>query len=213
MPASSLYADDPRWVIVALGDSITAGAPGFISPLEYPPHGRGNEESQYSYWIMQKHPDWRVINQGISGERTDQMLARFESDVLSHQPDIVIVLGGGSDLSQGYGTAWVKRHLARIYRRALHHKINVLACTILPFSGTTPGMQERMKEVNKWILAYSEGVGAGYCNTYKAMEDNTRPGRLINTADGLHPDVKGYQRLGRAIAECLEEWISEIWGP
>ena len=38
--------------IVALGDSTTAGTPGFKSPLEAPPNGRGDETSQYAYWLM-----------------------------------------------------------------------------------------------------------------------------------------------------------------
>jgi hypothetical protein len=35
-----------------LGDSTTAGQPQFLSPLEAPPAGRENPESQYAYWMM-----------------------------------------------------------------------------------------------------------------------------------------------------------------
>ena len=35
--------------IIALGDSTTAGTPGFLSPLEAPPNGRGDVTSQYVY--------------------------------------------------------------------------------------------------------------------------------------------------------------------
>ena len=34
--------------IVALGDSTTAGTPAFKSPIEAPPNGSGNVESQYA---------------------------------------------------------------------------------------------------------------------------------------------------------------------
>ena len=37
--------------------------------------------SQYAYWLMQAHPDWVVLNHGVNGERSDQILARFERDV------------------------------------------------------------------------------------------------------------------------------------
>ncbi len=56
--------------IVALGDSTTAGTPAFKSPIEAPPDGAGNVESQYAHWLMQSHPDWRVLNRGVNGERT-----------------------------------------------------------------------------------------------------------------------------------------------
>jgi len=42
-------------VVVALGDSTTAGTPGFQSPVEAPPDGRGNVESQYPYWLAAMH--------------------------------------------------------------------------------------------------------------------------------------------------------------
>jgi lysophospholipase L1-like esterase len=47
--------------IVALGDSTTAGTPAFKSPIEAPPNGAGNVESQYASWLMKEHVDWRVL--------------------------------------------------------------------------------------------------------------------------------------------------------
>ena len=41
-------------LIVALGDSTTAGTPGFRSPVEAPPDGAGDVESQFAYWLMQR---------------------------------------------------------------------------------------------------------------------------------------------------------------
>ncbi|OAS18151.1 hypothetical protein A8708_05970 [Paenibacillus oryzisoli] len=42
-----------------------------------------------------------VINQGIGGETTDNLLARLHRDVLSFQPSAVIVTIGGNDAIQG----------------------------------------------------------------------------------------------------------------
>ncbi len=68
--------------IVALGDSTTAGTPGFQSALEVPPDGRGDETSQYAYWLMRAHPDWEVLNRGVNGERSDEIAARLARDVI-----------------------------------------------------------------------------------------------------------------------------------
>jgi lysophospholipase L1-like esterase len=62
--------------IVALGDSTTAGTPGFRSPIEAPPDGSGNVESQYAYWLTQAHPEWEILNRGVNGERTDPRATR-----------------------------------------------------------------------------------------------------------------------------------------
>ena len=56
----------PRSRIVAMGDSTTAGTPAFKSPREAPPDGSGDQTSQYAYWLMQAHPAWEVLNQGIN---------------------------------------------------------------------------------------------------------------------------------------------------
>ena len=77
--------------IVALGDSTTAGTPAFRSPIEAPPDGAGNVESQYAYWLMQTHPDWRVLNRGVNGERSDQIRARFARDVVAATPAAVVI--------------------------------------------------------------------------------------------------------------------------
>ena len=68
--------------IIALGDSTTAGTPGFLSPLEAPPNGRGDVTSQYAYWLMKSEPPWEVLNRGVNGERSDQIAARFARDVI-----------------------------------------------------------------------------------------------------------------------------------
>jgi hypothetical protein len=39
-------------LIAALGDSTTAGTPGYRSPIEAPTDGEGNAESQYAFWLV-----------------------------------------------------------------------------------------------------------------------------------------------------------------
>src|SRR2546430_14448941 len=72
--------------IVGLGDSTTAGTPAFRSPLEAPPDGEGDPESQYAFWMVRAHPDWTVLNRGINGQRAAEIRARFDRDVLAVHP-------------------------------------------------------------------------------------------------------------------------------
>lgn len=87
--------------IVTIGDSTTAGTPGFTSPIEAPPNGRGDATSQYAYWLMRTHPDWDVVNRGVNGERSDQIRARFERDVIAAAPKAVVIIAGVNDVYQG----------------------------------------------------------------------------------------------------------------
>jgi len=104
--------------IVGLGDSTIAGTPGFQSPIEAPPDGRGNPESQCGYWMMQAHPEWTVLNRGVNGERSDEIRTRFARDVLEARPDYVIVLAGVNDIFQGLLPEAVERNLGPIYAAA-----------------------------------------------------------------------------------------------
>jgi len=42
----------------------------------------------------------RAISRGVSGERTDQWYARFDTDVTPYLPDVVIGFGGSNDIDQ-----------------------------------------------------------------------------------------------------------------
>lgn len=192
-------------LIVALGDSTTAGTPGFRSPLEAPPEGEGDPQSQYTYWIMQRHPEWKVLNRGVNAECTDEMLARFERDVIALRPRAVVVLGGVNDVYQRRSAEQVEQNLQQMYERARRAGIEVLACTILPYDLATEAARARMREVNAWIRSAASAQGLGFCDTARVVEDPERPDKLLGSPDGLHPDVGTYRRMGEAIAACLDK--------
>lgn len=191
--------------VVGIGDSTTAGTPGFMSPLEAPPDGKGDPESQYSYWMMKAHPEWEVLNRGVNGQTTRQMLARFERDVVSADPDVVVVLGGVNDIYGGSEAAHVERNLESMYGIAESSRILVVGATILPYN--TAGLRERdaIRDVNAWVEASCGGARL-FCDTNAAVRDASDPHRLASSPDGLHPDARGYRRMGEAIAATLGRW-------
>jgi lysophospholipase L1-like esterase len=131
--------------IVAMGDSTTAGTPAFLSPIEAPPKGRGDVTSQYSYWLEQSHPDWEVLNRGVNGERSDQIAARFERDVVDAKPAIVVIIAGVNDVYQGRRVEQITQQLDRMYARAAKSGIHVVAGTIIPYNTATPEQNARMR--------------------------------------------------------------------
>src|SRR5436190_21991436 len=95
--------------IIAIGDSTTAGTPGFRSPLEAPPKGSGNVESQYAHWLMTAHPDWRVLNRGVHPGRSEQSRARFTLDAVQPRPARVVIIARGNDPYQGHDREALRR--------------------------------------------------------------------------------------------------------
>ena len=105
--------------IVALGDSTTAGTPAFKSPLESPPAGSGDDTSQYAFWLMKAHPEWVVLNRGINGQRSDEIRARFDRDVIQNAPAAVVIIAGVNDIYQGKSVEHVTGELQAIYGSSL----------------------------------------------------------------------------------------------
>lgn len=200
--------------IVALGDSTTAGTPGFQSPVEAPPDGAGDVTSQYAYWLRREHPEWEVLNRGVNRERTDQIAARFERDVLAHAPAIVIVIGGVNDIYDGFGPEHAIAHLRAVYDRAQEAGIAVVAGTILPFNSATAEHNDAMRRVNEWIRSQVRGpqvrgpraeFGGSLvvADTRAAVARADHPDLLASTPDGLHPSADGYRAMARALAPAI----------
>lgn len=76
--------------IVALGDSITFGAPGM--PEAAWPALLGQR-------LQDAHPDvrWRIHNAGVPGDTAPQGYARFERDVVAARPQLVLIAFGLND--------------------------------------------------------------------------------------------------------------------
>ena len=196
-----------RLTIVGLGDSTTAGTPAFQSPLEAPPEGEGNPESQYAYWMMRSHPDWSVLNRGINGQTVAEVRARFDRDVLRVKPEYVIVLAGVNDIYGGASAESVERELAAMYADALDAGIVPVAASVLPYDRATPRATAAIFTLNIWIESLAKVLHIPFCDTHAAVADPAKPDRLRGSPDGLHPDVDGYRRMGEALATTIEAHV------
>ena len=195
--------------IVCLGDSTTAGTPLFKSPVEAPPNGEGDERSQFPYWLRQSHPAWRVHNCGVNGERTDQIAARFDRDVLSHRPSVVVIIAGVNDVYQNLPADRVTSQLAGMYDRASEAGLSVVAGTIVPYNTATADQNTRMHAVNAWIREQAAIRSRFHvADTRAAAADPANIDKLSGSPDGLHPDIHGYRRMAEVIAPLVQKLVS-----
>lgn len=197
------------WTVLAMGDSTTAGTPGFRSSSETPPGGRGNPESQYTYWLGKKISGWKFLNRGVNGDRTEEITIRLRNDLKSYKPDVVILLAGVNDLYQGVTVERVTANLQIMYDLAEKSGAKVVVCSILPYDTASPKILGRIQEVNGWIKGYAATKKYIFCDTYAAVENPEKPGKLVSTPDGLHPDVSGYRKMGESLAEVFKKEFQE----
>lgn len=193
--------------IVGLGDSTTAGTPGFRFPLEAPPNGAGNPESQYAFWMMRSHPEWTVLNRGVNGETAEQVRARLPRDVLGPRPAYAIILVGVNDIFGGQRAETVERQLAAMYADVLDAGIVPVAATVLPFNSATARASGDILTLNAWIENLAKVLGILFCDTHAAVADPADSNRLRGSPDGLHPDVAGYRAMGEALSRTIEDHL------
>ncbi len=102
--ARRLAADLPL-KIVTIGSSSTAGAAASSPDASYP--------SRLAVELKQRFPghDITVINRGVNGEETADMMARFEKQVIAEHPDLVIWQVGTNSVLRDHS---LKQHAGQL---------------------------------------------------------------------------------------------------
>jgi lysophospholipase L1-like esterase len=189
-------------VIAAVGDSITAGSPGYSpDPKAKRLLGKAlDERSQWEYWAQQHlGPSVTIRNCGVPGERTDQIALRLSS--CTKGADAVVLEGGLNDLIQGRTLEPVVNNLRAMVRKAKALGLRVGITELLPVLDPKPAAAAGIEELNRRIAEIARAEGARLYQWYHLLEDPDQLGSLRRdlTSDGLHPTVAGYRLLGDAI--------------
>jgi lysophospholipase L1-like esterase len=182
--SSSLHAH----LIVCVGDSITEG---FADPNNWP------------HWLKARlGVAWQVVNQGVGGDKTADMLARIDQ-ALALNPHFVIILGGTNDLANGdVSLETMQANICEMCTKIEYHDAVPIVCTVPPNSF----FLEQRDLLNAWIVEYANTKGYGLIDFYAVIDDPSNPGHsnpLLVMSDGLHPNDKGYSAMGNAIDLCI----------
>ncbi len=186
-------------MIAALGDSITAGSPGYDpDPAARAAFGFGDDErSSFGYWAEQaSKEDIEIRNCGVFGERTDEIAARLNE--CTEGTDGVIVQGGINDIAQRYDVANAAENLRAIVQEAKSRGLPVAITDVLPWNNGYPDADPQIRALNLLIADIATEEEIPLLPFYETLDDPKAPGRMVAelTADGDHPSVEGYRLLG-----------------
>lgn len=185
-------ASDPP-LVVFIGDSITAI------------WGGGQEGPQFA-----EHPNW--IDQGIGGQTSSQVLARFQADVVDLHPEMVHILIGTNDVYPGWSLIPSEANaidsvanVEAMVKMAQANGIHVILATIPPWgclasncvlalaADPTPSRYARINSWNAWIEQYALSQAIPVVDYHSALlapdEEHYTPDL---TLDGVHPSTAGY---------------------
>ena len=178
--------------IVLIGDSITESWKGY-SPEFF-------TENPY------------LINKGVGGETTPQILDRFNSDVVSLEPEFVIILAGINDIAQNTGYISVSETFTNIVSMveiANSHNISPILCSVLPASKIVwkPEIKsaDLVIELNEKLKKHCIENNMVYVDYFSSMVGEKKELRSDLTYDGVHPDKKGYLIMEKILLETIQK--------
>lgn len=205
-------ASEEAAAIAILGNSIT--------------DGRGSGTNKQNRWPdilserLLKNPETdhiAVLNQGIGGNCVlrkclgPSAIDRFERDVLSqHGVEWLIILEGINDLGQTPDSASAARVAEKLIAaydqmitKAHENGILVYGATILPFDKSfyhETYRQAARNRVNDWIRNSGRfDAVIDFDKTMRNPEDTLTMLPNVHSGDFLHPNEKGYEKMGESI--------------
>ncbi|KJR41579.1 lysophospholipase L1-like esterase, partial [Candidatus Magnetoovum chiemensis] len=128
---------------------------------------------------------------GISGETTEDMIERFDRDVIENKPDYVIILGGTNDLGWDIPLNNIMSNLSFMYKKALSNNITPIAVSIPSIRGFDSAIPQRIT-INKMILQTCQTLNIPFIDLFIASsEPHTLRLALSYSNDGLHLSTDG----------------------
>lgn len=137
-----------------------------------------------------------ILDRGVSGQTTTQMLARFRADVIDLHPAVVHIMGGINDVARTSGTALTRSNIVSMVELARAHGITVILGAVTPssvFQGSPdlkPG--PHILWLNQWLRGYAAENHLIYVDYHAALQDGKLGIRDGLSNDGLHPNRLGF---------------------
>jgi acyl-CoA thioesterase I len=175
---------DPRPVILAFGDSMTAGY-GVPADMSYP--------AQLQKILDERGYKYRVVNMGVTGDTTRGGVGRL-SRALGTGPDIVILELGSNDRSNGISPKQTEENLDQIIARFQKTHIAVVLAGRSLAGGENVYVNLARKYKTTLIPSFLAGVSGN---------------PSLTISDGMHPNADGYAIVVKTVMTSLEPLLKK----
>lgn len=187
-----LARDDRRRRVVFIGDSIT------------------------EFWtdLAELQSDSvAVINRGIRGQNSSQVLLRFEDDAIALQPACIVLLCGSNDLRSYVGAASsvaesarerIVRNVTAMADIAQARRIALCLGALPPVNPAHPVHRDSsaIVRINGWLADFAATRRLDFIDYHRALVDADGHLDAAFSEDGLHPNAAGYARMAQALKTC-----------
>ena len=192
--------------LVCLGNSLTAGHGADIPGVD-------NKEKSYPAFLQNKI-NIPVINAGVSGNTTAQGLSRVKDEVLSKNPQIVIIELGANDLFQGISLSTTQDNLQNIINMINNGNRKIylakfysqeMVRTMLAMLQIN-GYDEQTELINQYDTMFNTLANS---NHVQLIDDIWAGLSEIHMSDNMHPNANGYKIMADNYFNALEPYLQE----
>jgi lysophospholipase L1-like esterase len=171
----------------------------------------------YRYDIKESFPNHYIVNKGINGNTTQNLLDRIDADIIEYNPSKVFLLIGVNDLSGNVDKETVVENIKKIIEtiEEKRPKAKIYVESILPINRKRLTEEEYpidevltndlIKETNELIKELCKEKDLNYINLYDKLLDDDGNLKEEYTVEGQHLTSEGYE----VITNILKEYVDE----
>ena len=162
-------------------------------------------------------PKKNVINKGVGGEKTEDLLERIDKDVYEYNPSKIFVQCGINDIINDIDKEdillnirtiitgiKVNRSYAKVYMESLY-PVNEKKVKDSDNEKHRKLNNKQIKEYNEEIKKICEDNSIIYINVFDEMTDKDGNLKELYTNDGLHLTNLGYLKLTSILKDYIEK--------
>jgi lysophospholipase L1-like esterase len=154
----------------------------------------------------------KVVDRGISGQTSSQILLRFYPDVVALRPRVVHIMAGTNDILQNTGPVGaddIVNNISAMLDIAQVNHIKVVLASILPISVRSwqPDLKpaQRLIQLNARLKALAAARGVFFIDYFTALKDSADGLNADLGNDGVHPNRAGYALMKPMATRAIEQ--------
>jgi lysophospholipase L1-like esterase len=158
---------------------------------------------------------WNIANRGVSGDSTEECLARIRPEWFMPAPALLFLCIGTNDLARSRSDQFILDGIRNIVRTVRNHSNpKIVLTSLFPTRGNEPRPNERIRTLNSGIAVLATELGCICYDLHRIFTDGTGALKEEYTEDGLHLTEAAYRTWTRVLSDSLSSFNGDSFqGP
>lgn len=188
-------------LFIFIGDSLT--------------FGYGVPKNENWVYKIKESINYKVINKGVNGNTTPDILMRFSKDVISNNPNLVFIMAGTNDLLSNRSVESITKNIEMMINECLSINAKVIigvpptiisrdANRLFAPYPTYSYCELELPKLRDALISLSNKYNLTYLDFYKLTSENLS---LDIFSDGIHLNIKGQNLLFNYSSKILSSLL------